>query len=588
LENFAMHVHFGHVLRPAFAAAAIVCFSGSAFAQAPPAQPTAPQAPAGSVQGLDDTRQGPVRPLSVDEAVALALEQNLNIQVERLNPQIQDLGVAQARTAWTPLFSTGVLANSRNTPSSGALSGAQGPSVVDDTWSTSIGVQQQLPWGGWYTTSWDSQRVTTNNIFTNFDPILRSNLSLSYTQPLLRNFSIDAARQQLQISRKNREISDVQFRQQVASTMRNVKHAYWDLAYAYTALDVQRQSLDLAQESLRNNRVRVEVGTMAPIDIVEAEAEVARNEESVIVAEAAIRQAEDRLRSLIFDPQTPDFWNITLEPTDSVLLQARDIDVNAAILNALENRTDIRQARKTMESSDINIRYFRNQTLPDVNLQVNYGLTGLGGTQLVRDGTVPGFPQPVIDRTQRSFGSVLGDIFRNDFPTWTVSLNVGYPIGTSSSDAGLARARLQYSQSHLQIRNLELQVTTQVREVARQVSTNLKRVEATRATRELSERRLEAEQKKFGVGTSTSFLVFQAQRDLALARNNELRAILDYNRSLVDFEAVQEIAITGTAGVIGVQAIGGAGTPTGGTGVQGGGGTFDPSGLQTVGGNRPF
>jgi len=141
----------------------------------------------------------------------------------------------------------------------------------------------------------------------------------------------------------------------------------------------------------------------------------------------------------------------------------------------------------------------------------------------------------------------MGDIFTKDFPTWTLGVTVGYPIGTSSAEANLARSRLEQSQSGLQLRSLELQTATQVRDVGRQVNTNLKRVDATRAARELAQRRLEAEQKKFTVGMSTSFLVFQAQRDLAQARNSELRAILDYNQSLVDFEAVQEISLVSTA-----------------------------------------
>jgi outer membrane protein TolC len=368
-----------------------------------------------------------------------------------------------------------------------------------------------------------------------------------YTQPLLRNRAIDSSRQQLLVSRKNREISDVQFRQTVVTTTRNVKNAYWDLAYARASLAVNQQSLELARQSLRNTRSRVEIGTMAPIDIVEADAEVANREEAVIVAEAAIGQAEDRLKSLVLDPATPDYWNIRLELININPYQTQAIDVDSAVRAALDKRTDLQQARKTLESSDINIKYARNQILPDVNLQVNYGLTGLGGTEFVRG---PGFPGPVVNELNRGFGSVLGDLFTNDFPNWTVSLTVGYPIGVANEEANLARSRLQYSQSQVQLKNIELQVVTQVRDAARQVNSNAKRIDTTRASRQLNERRLEAEEKKFAAGTSTSFFVFQAQRDLAEARNNELRALLDYNKSLVDFETVQESSLTGTGGTI--------------------------------------
>ena len=186
---------------------------------------------------------------------------------------------------------------------------------------------------------------------------------------------------------------------------------------------------------------------MAPIDIVEAEAEVARREEAVIIAEGTISQAEDRLKSLIFDPGMPDFWRIRLELTDPPPVEMRPVDLDLAVKTALDKRTDIRLARKQIETTDINIRYFRNQTLPDVNAQVDYSLTGLGGTQLIRG---DGFPGPIIGQIDRGFGSVLGDIFRNSFPNWTLSLVVGYPIGPSSAEANLARARLEQNQTQKQ------------------------------------------------------------------------------------------------------------------------------------------
>ena len=495
-----------------------------AFAQATPAA-QAPQ----------------VRRLTADEAVKLALENNLGIQVAQITPRVEDLNVAAARGAWAPTFNTTLQSASTETPNNSFLSGAQGESISDARFLTNVGMQQALPWGGRYSVGWDSARSTTTNLFSNFSPQLRSSVALSYAQPLLRDFHIDSARQQMLVSQKNREISDVTLRQTVASATRAVRIAYWDLAFAIASLDVQRQSLELAQESLRNTRARVEIGTTPPIDIVEAEAEVALRQEAAIVAEAQIQTSEDTLRALIYDPDMPDFWTLRIEPAELPPFQPAPVNVDAAVRNALDRRTDLQQARKTLEANDINIRFFQNQTLPDVTASVDYGLTGLGGTQFVRG---DGFPGPVIGRTQRSFGSVLGDLFGNQFPNWTASLNVSYPLGATQQEANLARARLQYTQTTTELKNRQLQVVSQVRESARQVSTNQQRVQTTRASRQLAERRLEAEQRKFTAGTSTSFFVFQAQRDLAQARNNELRAILDYNRSIVDLETVQEAPLT--------------------------------------------
>jgi outer membrane protein TolC len=489
-----------------------------------------------AAQQPDPSRE--VRRLTVDDAVRQALQHNLGVQVARIDPQIQDVSIAQYLAAWTPSFTSAVATSRTETPSASFLSGAQGTSTTDERLSSNVGLRQNLKWkGASYSIGWDNSRSTTNNIFSSFSPQVNSSLSLSISQPLLRNFSIDNLRQQLDVGRKNRDISDLRLQSSILTTQRTVRHAYWELAYAYEALTVQQQSLHLARESLRNNRARVEIGTMAPIDIVEAEAEVAQREEAVIVAEAAIDRAEDTLRALIYDSAAPDFWTFRIEPTDRPPFTPVPVNVDGAVRNALDKRTDLRESKKSIEANDISIRYFRNQTLPDVTAQLDYGLSGLGGVQSVRG---EGFPGPIIGTTQRSYGSVLGDVFGNDFPKWTLTFNVSYPLGSSQEETSLARARLQHSQSQTQLKNQQLQVATQVRDAARSLTTNQKRVASTAASRELARRRLEAEQKKFAAGQSTSFFVFQAQRDLAQARNNELRAILDYNKSIVDFDTVQE------------------------------------------------
>lgn len=483
------------------------------------------------------------RRLSADDAVRLALENNLGVQAARLAPQIQDLALAQSRANWAPTVTSSFLQSSTDSPATSFLSGGQ-TKTSDDRSSGELGLQQLTRWGSRYSIGWGNSRSTTTNVFSNFSPQTRSSLSLHFEQPLVRNYAIDSTRQQVLIGQKNREIADIDLQQTLATTSRTVRHAYWDLAFALASLQVQQQSLELAQESLRNTRSRVDIGTTPPIDIVEAEAEVATRQEAVILAQAQIETAEDALRALIFPPSAPDFWTIRIEPTELPGFRPATVDLDGAIRTALERRTDLLQSRKSLEANDVTIRFFRNQILPDVSASVDYGLSGLGGTQFLRGS---GFPGPIIGQTTRGFGSVLGDIFTNAFPTWTVGLNVSYPLGSSTQQANLAKARVQYTQAQTQLKNQELQVAAQVRNAARQVSTNQQRVQTTRISRELAERRLDAEQRKFAAGTSTSFVVFQAQRDLALARNNELRAIVDFNRSLVDLDTVQQVPLASTA-----------------------------------------
>ena len=485
-----------------------------------------------------------VRRLTIDDAVSLALDNNLGIQVARFNPQIQDLAVAEAHAAWAPTFTTTLQGSNTDLPNTSFLSGGQGDKTTNGRLASNVGVSKPTPWGGSYTVGWDSTRSTTTNVFSNFSPQLASSVAFSVRQPLLRNFSIDSLRQQVLTSEKNREISDVEVQQTVATTSRLVRYAYWDLRYANASLAVQQQSLDLARESLRETNSRIQIGSTAPIDAVEAQAEVALREEAVIVAQAQIETAQDTLRALVFNQSSPDFWTTRIEPIDQPAFEPVTVDVDAVVRRALQMRTDLQEARRSLEATDINVRYFQNQLLPEVTASFDYGLAGLGGTQFLRGS---GFPGPIVGENQRSFGSVLGDLFTNQYPNWTVGLNVSYPLGRTQQEANLARARLQVSQGRAQLKSGELQVVTQVRNVARQVQTNQKRVDSTRASRLLAEQRLDAEQKKLAAGTSTNFIVFQAQRDLAQAQNNELSAVLDYNRSLVDLETIQQAPIAGSA-----------------------------------------
>src|SRR6185503_13342792 len=327
--------------------------SASVFAQAP--QPSQQPAAAPALS----------RRLTADEAVKLALENNLGIRVARIDPQVQDLNIVNAKTGWTPNFSTTIQTQSNDAPNQNFLAGGQGTRTESDQFAGNIGIAQTLPWGGNYDIGWDSSRFNSNSSFSTFSPQLRSSFAVNYSQPLLRNWKIDNTRQQVLITSKNREIADVSVRQTVATTTRNVRNAFWDLAYTIASLGVQQQSLDLAQESLRDTRARVEIGTTPPIDIVQAEAEVARRREAVIVAEGQIGDAEDALRALIFDPNMPDFWTIKIEPTDLPAFQPITVDVDAAVRNALSRRTDLEQSRKSIEADDINVRFYRNQMLPD-------------------------------------------------------------------------------------------------------------------------------------------------------------------------------------------------------------------------------
>jgi outer membrane protein TolC len=539
--------HLGSFLRAIVMTGAVALPSASAFAQTGQFHINMTSIEA-AARAAEQQQTGTARHLSMDDAVRSALEQNLGIRIQRIDPQIQDVGVLQSRSFWSPQLSTGVSRQVQTQQSTSAFSGSL-TSVDNTNFAGNAGLSQVLPWGGNYSASWNNARGTTNNTFTNFPISLTSTLNMQYTQPLGRNYSIDQIRQNVQNSKKARDLSDVQLRAVITQTTRNVRNAYWDLVYALNNYKAQQQSLELSQQFLKDNQKRVEIGTLAPIDIVQAQAEVASNEQGVIVADAAIKSAQDTLRTLILDPGTPSFWDIVFDPTDAPAFEDQAIDVDGAVRNALDKRTDILSAKNSLEQSDINIKYYKNQTLPDVNAQVQYVATATGGQQLSTPNTLdPTAARSVVGDI--GFGSVLGSVFKSAYPTWTVGVQIGYPLGQNTAQSNLARSRLQYEQAQSQMKSLEMNVIAQVRGAARNVVTFQKSVQSARASRELQEKKLEAEEKKLAAGMSQSFFVFQAQRDLAVARVTEIQAIANYNKSLVDFQAVQEVPLGGGGGSI--------------------------------------
>ena len=324
-------------------------------------------------------------------------------------------------------------------------------------------------------------------------------------------------------------------------------------------VEARQAALRLAGELVRVNTAKVDVGQSPPIDLVSAQAEVASNQEQLIVAETSVKQAEDRLRLLIFDAANRDVWAIRLEPTDAPPAATAAVDVEAAVSRALATRTDLERARKDIENASTALRLSGNQALPDVRLNATYQASGLGGTELLRSS---GFPPAILGAGRvTGFGSVIDQLFRSSYPTWTVGVSVSYPLGQSAEEAVEAQNRLGVQQARQRVRSAEARAIQQVRDAAWKVEMNAKRVDTGRAARQLAEQRRDVEQKRFDVGMSTSFLVIQAQRDLAQARQNELAAILAYELSLVDFEALQQAGPASQAAAAATQ----AGQPTAST-----------------------
>jgi outer membrane protein TolC len=476
------------------------------------------------------TPQGPVVNLTIDEAVARALERNVALQSQRLTPRTFDYSIAATRAAYRPTLTSSLSNRSQTQLPTTTVEG--GVVVNTDTRVWSSGLTQAVPWGGGnYTVNWNNNRAFTDRNNSTFNPSYGSNFSAQYTQPLLRNFRVDNTRIQLQSQEIQQDIAEVDLTATTATTVAQVRNAYWELVYSYQAVEAAQRSLDLATKLVQDNQSRVEIGTMAPIDVVQAQAEEATRRQQLVTTQATLRTNELALKRLIVSGTDDELWPATLNPVDRPSPQPEPIDLEAAVRSALQNRTDLIINRKNVDSANLTIRSLRNSSLPQLNLVGTYQLDGRGGTSIPREPTVPIIRGGYLD--------ALRNIAHIDAPTWNVALNFSYPLGQSADEANLARQRLLLQQNQSEIKATELQIATDVTSAALFVRNTLEGFQAAQVSRELSEKRLEAAQSKFEVGMATNFEVVQAQRDLIDARNTELRQLLNYRRALVDFERVQ-------------------------------------------------
>ena len=506
--------------------------------------------------------------LTLDNAVERALDRNLDLAVERLTPQTYDFSLAALDATFHPnLVSTFGL---RSQTSFTRSQTAGGDILSTDTLTGNNGVQQNLKWGGGsYAIGFNNNRQEQSDLFATRNPVLNTSLTGAFTQPLLRSFRTDAVRTQLKITKINQEMSETALRATVVRTVANVRNAYWDLVFAIQAEEVAQNSLLLATKLVEDNRARVEVGTLAPLDVTQAEAEQATRRQAVAQARATHGTAELALKRLIVNGTEDPYWTANIEPVDRPTYTTETVDVASAVRRALTSRTDLEQSKKQIQSNDVSIRSLSDAQLPALDLTASYGLAGIGGTQFVRPpgAALGAAPSQIIPS---GFSDALSLLTNGRAPTWNFLVNFSYPLGTSPAEAGTARARLQQRQTIAQARQLELQVATEVTNAALLVDANRERLQASTAAKELADLRLSAEQSRFEVGLSTNFFVVQAQRDLRDAQNSELRALLDYRRAQVEFERVQEIPSAGTVGITNIQ----PGNATAPRATIGGGGNF--------------
>ena len=478
------------------------------------------------------------------DAILAALNRNPDIEINRENVRMAQFDLFAAQGAFDPLATSTILYNSQNTPNAFRFSGTLQNVIRTDTLDYNFGLARYVEQtGGFYQFSFNNSRVASNT--SNLSTAYNTNFSGSFKQPLLRNFRNDNNRHQVQLAKKRLDISDAQFRQQVIELINTVQNAYWDLAFALRNEQILREAVNLATTQLRNNQRQAEVGTLAPIEVVSAAAQVETNRQQVYQAMQIVARAENNLKALTVDGPDAELWTTRIVPVEAFELEPVKISLPEAIKLALTNRPEVKTFELQKEANQIEVEFNRNQTLPQIDFVASYDTSGLAGTPaIVLDNN--GVPQPVgIDPAfVGGYPTALKNMLKNSYPTWQVGINFSFPLRNRTARANLGRSLATSRQVDEQLRRQLQFIEAEVRNAYQATQAAQLRVDAARAARQYAEQQLSGEERKFSAGLSTTFLVLERQTGLSQARGVEVRALTDYNKAVADLQRAIAATLT--------------------------------------------
>jgi len=463
--------------------------------------------------------------LTLEACLQRALERNLDLRITVLEPRRAEAGVTLAGERFLPPLSFNAGSQSTREASYSYLSGSGNLTSRYDDYGTAL--TETIPTGGTLTASLASYKSDSNSSFQTINPRYGSQLTFSFSQPLLRDFGYRIPRRQILVAQYNRDRSEMSARRAVLDTLYTVESAYWELVYAIEDLKVKRQSVELARALLQRSRHQVEIGTLAPIEVLTAEAEAASREADIHQAEALVKNREATLRTLL-DLRTPASETpLPIEPADAPAAEARSVSLDGAVAAALDKRPEILSARIGLRSSDLELTYARNQLLPALSLDLSYWSPGISGTQILYQDDNP-LTGVVIGTIAGQAATARKDAAHFKCQNWSGGRTRAVPLSSLLTRAAAVQAGLDVEQARLVLERAEQSVILDVRTAFREVETNAKRIASYEAARRLSERKLEGEERKAKVGMSMNYTILQFQRDLTKARSQEIRARIDY------------------------------------------------------------
>ncbi len=471
-------------------------------------------------------------PLSVGDLINLIIQNNLDVGVNRLTPLSSRYLIETMYLPFEPTLHLQATVTRNTSPATSQLIGAQSLSTLGGAYS--LGFSQALDTGTTLGVDFVMNRNSSNSAFNTFNPSYTGLLRYSFSQHLLKDYGRVNNRRQIRVAQNNQKISETQFERQLIDLVAQAQRAYWDLVFAAEDIKVKQRSMDLAQKTLSDNEIQVRIGTLAPIDVVQAESEVANRRVQYVTSTYTEVQTQDQVKKLITSQGDPGVILAKLIPSQVVPKpQPSDVPpVGQAIKIALENRPEIKQLQLDLQNKKIDLEYTKNQLLPAVDLFAAYSQNGVGGKETIRSGFGP--TAPIVAQSEGSIFDAFGQLFGYGYTGYSVGLSVQIPLRNRAAQGENARAMTDERIAEQRITSQAQQIALEVRNALTQVDMNRARIEAATKARELSERRLEAEQKKFDLGASTIRFVLEEQRNVAQAQTDELQAIVNYTKALVD------------------------------------------------------
>lgn len=481
-------------------------------------------------------------PMTLEEAITMALRNNNNIDVSRNTVQIAEHNLRAARGVYDPLFASDNYYESVTTPTANAIGGAVNGAVTQTRLFSSGGLTGYSPFfGGEYSATFNSSRTTTSNTNSFLNPTYPSALTFNYTQPLFRNFRFDSNRRSIEIAKKTLGLTDAQFRQQAIEVIAQVEQAYWDLVFALRNLSVQIDAVKQARTQLESNQRLVAKGVLAPIDVVAATSQITTFEQNVYTAQESVTRAENNLKTMLLPDRTSDVWARAITPISEVNLDTPKVGLEIALTEAIRNRPEIAQLETNAEINKIDERYYRDQTKPQVDLIGTYTSSGLAGPLTARGRTAN--PPVPVNLVGGPFTS-LGNLLAQDYPTYRVGLTVGIPWGNTIAKANLGRTLVEAKRIGNQRAQQEQVIEAEVRNSMQALKSGEARLASALASRQSAEQLYESEQRQFRAGTTTFYLVLQRQTELLVARSRELQAQTDLNKAISEFQRATGTTLT--------------------------------------------